>query len=84
MLLLRPEQEENHTFATVVKRLIHLFCQNVETALLEGGIAFCYLSVPVQTYAVATTLSCDIPDGVGTAPFANHSAKTFSLAVGDM
>ena len=37
MLLLRPEQEENRTFATVVKRLIHLFCQNVETALLEGG-----------------------------------------------
>eukprot|EP00435_Cladocopium_sp_Y103_P040475 s494_g11.t1 len=39
MLLLKQEQDRNETFTTVVKRLIHLFCQNVESALIEGGDA---------------------------------------------
>lgn len=36
MLLLRLENEDNHIFVRVMKRLVHLFCQAVENALVEG------------------------------------------------
>ena len=37
-LLLGPENSENRTFNRLVKRLIHLWCQSTENALIDGDI----------------------------------------------
>ena len=38
MMLLRNEHDDNPVFCKVMKRLLHLWCQSVENALMEGDL----------------------------------------------